>query len=295
MGSKRIRLIVAAIAIVLVFAGCGGKEGAATPVASGAAMAPSAVLSDGVYFAQEAGFNERTGWKYMVTLEVSDGKIVSAEWNGANRDGGTDKIERSKSGEYGMVANGGAMAPWFEQAEAAQAYLLQTQDPTEITYSDDQGHTDAISGASIHVKEFFDLAETALSDGPVGYGMWKDGQYHAEEAAFAEGNGWKYMTDITVISGRIVAANWNGVHVDGGTDKKTRSMDGEYGMVANGGAQAPWFDQAMKAEAYLLETQDPTSITYTDETGHTDAISGASIHVREFFSLAEEALAGAKR
>ncbi len=66
-------------------------------------------------------------------------------------------------------------------------------------------------------------------------------------------------------------------------------------MVANGGAQAPWFDQAMKAEAYLLETQDPTSITYTDETGHTDAISGASIHVREFFSLAEEALAGAKR
>ena len=64
-------------------------------------------------------FSEQTGWKYMVIIEVQNGEIVSATWNGANRDGGTDKVTRSRSGEYGMAENGGAMAPWYEQAAAA--------------------------------------------------------------------------------------------------------------------------------------------------------------------------------
>jgi len=46
---------------------------------------------DGIYFAQEDGFGD-SGWKYMATLEIKDGKIVSAEWNGANKAGGVDKI-----------------------------------------------------------------------------------------------------------------------------------------------------------------------------------------------------------
>ncbi len=281
------RLCVVMMLVVAAVAFAGGQE----------ESPPSGDMNfaDGVYFAQEAGFSERTGWKYMVTIEVENGEIVAADWNGANRDGGTDKKERSRSGAYGMVENGGAMAPWFEQAMATEAYLLETQDPTAITYTNDAGNTDAFSGATIHVREFFDLAEKALSGSPGGFGMWKDGQYHAEEADFNERTGWKYMVDITVVGGRIVAANWNGMNVEGGTDKKTRSMDGEYGMVANGGAMAPWFEQAMAAEAYLLETQDPTAITYSDDEGRTDAFSGATIHVIEFFTLAEEALEGARR
>ncbi|MFW5643165.1 MAG: FMN-binding protein, partial [Alkalispirochaeta sp.] len=215
-------------------------------------------------------------------------------WEGANRDGGTSKVNRSRDGEYGMVENGGAMAPWFEQAAATEEYLLETQDPTDIEYTSEEGHTDAISGATIHVVEFFTLVEEALADGPAGYGMWKDGHYHAEEPEFGE-SGWKYTVDLTVVGGRIVAANWTGIHEEGGTDKKTRSMDGEYGMVENGGAMAPWFEQAQAAEEYLLEVQDPTDIEYTSEEGHTDAISGATIHVIEFFTLAEEALEGARR
>ncbi|MDK2800646.1 MAG: hypothetical protein PWQ70_2265, partial [Clostridiales bacterium] len=70
--------------------------------------------------------------------------------------------------------------------------------------------------------------------------------------------------------------------------------NGKYGMKEKGGAQAEWHEQAEKAEAYLLKTQDPTKITYTDDEGHTDLISGATIHVKEFFELANEALANAK-
>lgn len=304
---KMRKVLVIALAVLAVFAmaftlSCNKEESSSSEAgtessseSAGSTESASSGYEDGVYFAQEDGFNERTGWKYMVTLEVEGGKIVSAEWNGAHVASGTDKITRSESGEYGMVENGGAQAPWFEQAAKAEAYLLETQDPAAIEYSDDEGHTDAISGVSIHVIEFFSLAEKALDKGPVGYGMYKDGHYHAEEEEFAEGNGWKYMVDITVVSGYIVSAYWNGVHLDGGNDKKTQSKEGEYGMVENGEAQWPWYEQAQQAEAYLLETQDPTAIEYSDDEGHTDAISGVSIHVVEFFSLAEEALEGAKR
>lgn len=289
--------ILILVTLILLFAACGGGSEENAQSASGdsePAMSGSSDMSegyeDGIYFAQEAGFSERTGWKYMVILEVEGGEIVSATWEGANRDGGTSKVVRSQSGEYGMVENGGAIAPWFEQAAATEEYLLEVQDPTAIEYTSDEGHTDAISGATIHVREFFTLAEEALAAGPVGLGPYEDGHYHAEEPEFAERTGWKYMVDLTVVGGRIVAANWNGVHRDGGTDKKTRSMDGEYGMVENGGAMAPWFEQAIATENYLLEVQDPTAIEYTSDDGHTDAISGATIHVIEFFTLVEEAL-----
>jgi len=274
--------------------------GCAKPAVNEPAPAPvetnqeAAKYEDGIYFAQEDGFAGSSGWKYVVTIEVKDGKIIKAGWNGAHKNGGTDKKTRSASGEYGMKANGGAQAEWHEQAGLVEAYLLETQDPKAITYTNAEGNTDAISGASIHVKEFFTLAEKALANSPVGKGQYKDGAYHAEDKAFDEKSGWKNTVDLTIINGYIVAADWNGIHKDGGDDKDTQSADGRYGMKAYGGAKAEWHEQAALAEAYLLEKQDPTAIAYTNAEGNTDAISGASIKVKEFFTLAEEALASAK-
>ena len=274
------KLIIIAIAVMLVpaFAFANGDQEVATE------------YEDGVYFAAEPNFSEETGWRYCVTLEVEDGEIVMAEWNGANVAGYEDKVNRSESGKYGMVERGGAIAPWYEQAAKAEEYLLQTQDPTDINYTDEAGSTDAISGVTIHVREFFTLAAEALEEGPTGYGMWKDGHFHAEEDRFSERTGWKNTVDLTVISGYIMAAQWNAVHEEGGEDKDTQSKNGTYGMVENGGAADPWYVQADRAEAHLLETQDPTDISYTSDEGYTDAIAGVSIHVNEFFELAEEAL-----
>ncbi|MGO1368870.1 MAG: FMN-binding protein [Senegalia sp. (in: firmicutes)] len=261
-----------------------------------------ASYEDGIYFAQEDNFSEETGWKYVATLKVEDGKITEAEWNGAHKDGGTDKITRSESGEYGMVENGGAQAPWAEQAEKAEAYLIEKQDPSDIEYSNEEGATDAISGVSIKVKSFFELAEKALNGDPVGEGQYKDGNYTAEEEDFDADSGWKATADITVINGYIVAADWDGLSKEEPKDEdgniKTKdqvSADGEYGMVENGDAQAPWVEQADKAEMYLIEKQDPTAIEYSNDEGATDAISGVSIKVKSFFELAEKALEGAKK
>lgn len=242
-----------------------------------------AMYKDGVYFAQEDEFSD-SGWKLNVTLEVKDGKISRAVWNGANINAGRDKVSLSKAGEYGMFEKANAMAPWYEQAAATEAYLLKTQDPAAINYVDDEGHTDSFSGASIHVLPFFELAEKALAAGPVGYGPYKDGAYHAEESEFD--HGYKLFVDVTVISGYVVAVNWDALAEDGGTNKVQRSMDGEYGMFENGGASAPWFKQAEAIEAHFLTTQDTTM---------PDALSGATIGLDPFYKLLHEAMSSAKK
>ena len=248
--------------------------------------------ADGIYFAMEDQFSTRTGWRYNVGLEVSDGEIVAAAWNGAHRESGTDKVTRSEGGQHGMVANSDAQAPWFEQAAAAEEWLLEKQDPTAITYTDEQGHTDAISGVSIHVAEFFDLVEEALAQGPVGYGPYQDGVYTATEESFD--HGWKNTVSLTVVGGYIVAAELDAIPEEGGKNKEEASIDGEYGMVANSGATVPWYEQIHVAEEWLIQNQDPAELTIHD-SGKTDAISGVSVTLGGHFALVQEALDGATR
>lgn len=242
-------------------------------------------FEDGVYFAQEQEF-PKSGWKYNVTLVVEGGKIEEVLWNGSNINAGTDKKTRSLDGQYPMVANGGAIAEWHVQAEKVEDFLVKTQDVEKITLTDADGHTDAVSGATIKVGNFVTLVNEALAAGPVGYGPYKDGVYSAEEAGFSEYSGYKYMVEVTVTSGYIVSVAWDGVHQDGGKTKNQRSLDGEYGMVENGGAMAPWHEQATEVEAYVLAGQT---------VDQPDAITGASIGLDPFFTLLNEALSGADR
>ena len=123
---------------------------------------------------------------------------------------------------------------------------------------------------------------------------FKDGHYFAMDDKFSETSGWKSTVMFEVVGGKIKDLDWNAVSIKGGLDKKTASIEGKYPMVEVGGAQATWHEQAEKVEAYLLDKQDPKDINYSDDEGHTDAIAGVSVHVNDFFGLAEEALANAK-
>ena len=244
-------------------------------------------FEDGFYFAQEDGFSEDTGWKYVVTMQVANGEITEVEWDGAHKTAGYSKDYQSENGMYGMVEKGNAQAPWYEQANAAEEYLLEKQDPLAIDYTDEAGSTDDISGVSIHVKALFELAQKAIEKGPVGRGPYEDGYYHAEAAEFS--HGYKDAVDLTVIGGRIVAAEWAPISEEGGKNKKQASIDGDYGMVANSDATVSWAEQATKAEAHLEMTNDPSDISL-NEDGTTDALSGVSVTVASFFELAEQAL-----
>lgn len=248
--------------------------------------------TDGIYFAVEDSFSS-SGWKYAVTVVVENSTIVEADWNGVNVSAGATKKDVDKAGKYNMVKFGAAQAEWYEQAQKAEQHLLETQDPTAINYTDNEGHTDDIAGVSIHVVEFFDLAEKALAQGPVGRGMYADGAYYMLDDKFAS-SGWKEYVALTVINGNIVGANWSAINKTG-DDKKLYDAAGKYNMVKFGGAQAEWSVQAAKAEQYLMDLQDPSLVEYKDDEGHTDAVGGVSIHVDGLFNLAAKALEAGPR
>lgn len=123
-------------------------------------------------------------------------------------------------------------------------------------------------------------------------GMWRDGTYTAEGDAFD--HGWKNFVRIIVENGYIAEVHFDAyAEGSGAKNKYLASVQGEYGMVANGGAQAAWWEQADRAAAQLMTTQDPTIFTRTPS--EIDAISGVSIDVGAHFELAAQALQGARR
>lgn len=122
-------------------------------------------------------------------------------------------------------------------------------------------------------------------------GMWKDGTYTAEGDAFS--HGWKNMVHVVVMNGYITDAHFDAIPEDGGKYKYVASVQGDYGMVANGDAQSAWYVQADAAAAELVKVQDPTDLTRNSSA--VDAISGVSITIMPHFELAAEALQNAER
>jgi len=295
---KKVSVILSSVLLLGLLAGCGSsnegnkeanKATNAPTQTENKTNAPAAEgkYQDGVYFAQ-GETDKESGWRPFVKLTVAGGIITEAKWNATSATVPVDKVTFSEEGKYGMKA-GGAQSEWHEQAAAVEKYLIEKQDPKDITL--DQGKTDAISGVSMHVSDFFTLADAALTAGPIQVGPYKDGNYHAEGAAFDEKSGWKETADLVIAAGKIVNVDFSGVNAKG-EDKKQNSIDGKYGMKA-GGAQSEWHEQAALAEQYLLDKQDPASLTFNEE-GKTDAISGVSIHLKSYYDLAAQALEQAK-
>ncbi len=112
-------------------------------------------------------------------------------------------------------------------------------------------------------------------------GTLADGIYFAMDESFPD-SGWKETVTLTVKGGAIVDADWNGVNINGGVDKKAYDKGGRYNMVKFGQAKAEWYQQAADAEAYLVKNQ---------KTGTVDEIGSVSIHVDSFNDLVAKALA----
>lgn len=295
---KLLALLLVLVMMSSLFIGCAKDEPAveettatettAAAETTEATTQAGGTLADGIYFTTGSGFDPESGWKEVVTIEVKDGKIAMVDWNGASVSGGKDKKTTSKDGEYNMVAYGKAQSEWHEQAALAEAFVVENQSADAFNLTDADGHTDSVAGVSIKVGEFAELVKQALAAGPVGTGKYVDGTFYAEQAAFGD-NTWKENISLTVINGFIVSANWNGVSNATDKDKKTASIDGDYGMVAKGKASAEWHEQAALVEGFLTDAQDLEAITLTAD-GKTDAVAGVSITVSSFVDLAKQAL-----
>ena len=247
---------------------------------------------DGIYFAQDGNFAPQGGWKDQVVVTVAGGKITKVTWNGVSNLGVADKKTVAMAGGYGMKKASKIGLEWDQQAANVEAYLVKTQNPGFSKFKTD-GTTDAITGASLHVKGFYDLVNKSLAASPVAKGIYKkDGWFFKEQAAFDTQSGWKDSVLITVVNGTIVDVLWNGTSKDASKKSKlVEAIEGRYGM-AKAAKKGEWNVQAAAVQAAILKVQDPAKIAVRAD-GTTDAITGASIHVSAVF-LAIDALKDAR-
>lgn len=299
-------LVIILVAGLLVFAGCGSDEPAVVDDGGDDSTGETVGYADGTYFAQENEFGG-PGYKYFVVLTVEGGAITDAYWGGTNVQPSGNKRTASEAGNYPMVQVGGAAADWHVQAEAAEAWLIENQDPAafEDLYTDEKGHTDALqtddgTQVSIHVIEFFTLAEKALASDPVPKGGYMTPEDYVLMADLpADDRGWVYKGEFIVVNGTIVDVLYNSVFAgefnddtakyfkkdaDGNPDPSKPSskleLGEDYGMA--------WDTQAISVADYVVDSQD-FEVNYIDDEGHTDAIAGVSIHVIEFEKLFDKA------
>ena len=247
---------------------------------------------NGVYFAEDTGFDTPGGWKEQVVVTVAGGRITKVIWNGVSNLGLPDRRTVAAAGGYGMKKVSKLGLEWDKEAAAVEAYLLKSQDPAFDRFNQD-GTTDVISGASLHVRIFYELLRKALAAGPVARGIYrKDGWYFREQADFDKDTGWKESVLITVANGTIVDVIWNGINKSPTLKSKLiEAQSGRYNMGKTA-KKGEWNVQAAAVQAAILKAQDPAKIPVKPD-GTTDAISGASIHVTAI-GLAAEALRAAR-
>ena len=237
-------------------------------------------LKDGTYEAK-ADAPDNNGFTDVVTVTVKDGKIAEVTWEAVGADGSTKSV-LSENGEYVMTEDG---LTWKEQAEALAKAVVENQSLSFLNL-DEQGKTDAVSGVSISIGGFTALAEKCLKEaaGITQTLELKDGTYEAKAEA-ADNNGFTDQVTMTVKDGKITEVNWEAVGEDG-SKKSVLSENGEYVMTEDG---LTWKEQAEALANALIENQS-LDFLQVNEQGKTDAVSGVSISVGGFISLAEKCM-----
>lgn len=221
-------------------------------------------LKDGEYRVQ-AEPDEKGNYAF-VTVTVENGKITSVVWD--EMYGGELKSVLSAEGKY-------VMKPiWKTQAERLGKYVVENQGTKGLMNA--EGRTDVVSGVSIRVGGFVDLADQAIAkaDG-------KDGTYKVEGTPDEKGN--YGMVTVTVADGKITEVLYDEMY--GGELKSVLSAEGKYVM------KPIWKTQAEAAGAYVVENQSTAGLV--NENGKTDVVSGVSITVAGFADLVNQALAQA--
>lgn len=239
-----------------------------------------AVLADGDYIAK--GQPDDNGLTDQVTMTVKDGKITAVNWDSVGEDG-TKKSVMSENGEYVMTEDG---PTWKEQAEALAQTLVENQ-TLDVFTMDEQGKTDAVSGVSISIGGFVDLAKQCMYEAA---GIENeesltlaDGEYTAKGEP--DDSGFTDQVTMTVADGKITEVSWDALGEDG-TSKSVLSEKGEYTMTEDG---PTWKEQAESLAKALVENQSLDVFTM-DAQGKTDAVSGVSISIGGFVSLAQDCL-----
>ena len=221
--------------------------------------------NDGTYTAQTEA-TEGGDYNYS-TVTIEDGKITDVVWDEIT--GGASKRELSSNGQY-------VMKPiWKTQSESLGTYVVENQ--TTAGIANEKGYTDVVSGVSINIAGFVDLANQALAKASGSISL-KDGTYTAQTEATESGD-YNYST-VTIKDGKITNVVWD--EITGGASKAELSANGQYVM------KPIWKTQSESLGAYVVENQTTEGIM--NENGYTDVVSGVSVYVGGFVDLTNQAI-----
>ncbi|MED9965643.1 MAG: FMN-binding protein, partial [Blautia sp.] len=167
------------------------------------------------------------------------------------------------------------------------AKALVENQSLDVFTMDAQGKTDAVSGVSISIGGFVNLAKQCMYEAA---GIENeesltlaDGEYTAKGEP--DDSGFTDQVTMTVADGKITEVSWDALGEDG-TSKSVLSEKGEYTMTEDG---PTWKEQAESLAKALVENQSLDVFTM-DAQGKTDAVSGVSISIGGFVSLAQDCL-----
>ncbi|WP_195469594.1 FMN-binding protein [Clostridium sp. D43t1_170807_H7] len=144
INKKLVALAAATMVVGTLFVGCGEKQ-----------AEESSEGFTGVKIAEIAGESDTT----IAEVTFENGTPVSVNIDTKNEDGSM-KSEASASGAYDMKNDG---KKWHEQIDLLEEAIVENNfDLSKINITDEDGHTDAVSGVSIKVKGYVDAVQEAL-------------------------------------------------------------------------------------------------------------------------------------
>ncbi len=240
---------------------------------------------------------------------TADGKAV------ANAD---FKTKYELGADYNMVAYGGAVKEWFEQADAFESVVAgKTLDEVKALVAEgNKGTQDVINaGCTIMINEFVGAIEKA-------YNAAAESDVTAENTLSVTASTEQTCTDATAdkdgsnkvsvtvfaaavdADGKVVAASSDCVEVSFTFDTKgvstldtakavlsKKEQGSDYGMVAYGGSAKEWFEQAAAFDAACIgKTADEIAGLAAEDGKGVDTLqqAGCTIYVTGFVKAASK-------
>ncbi|MEI6602394.1 MAG: hypothetical protein WCL54_02795 [Clostridia bacterium] len=254
MKSRVLAVVLIFVIASSFFAGCQFKEYPNVP-----------------YFKVADTFNA-DGWKPFVMIQIKEKRIAVVSFDAVNINAKTTLLEADANGEAAKYKVDPAYA--VQLRKCAQA-LIEKQDVTLITF-DAQGVPTNIPGVSAAVKDYFDMAKSAIDSG-----AWSGASFltaegaTSQEAASFDKDGWKRVIDVYVKGYVAIAVSFDAVN-----------QKGEYRKALNAPADKSWIAQnKLVEEAFIKEqSQFPTFVNLAKD-GTTKAIPGVTMNIKDVTDL----------